>query len=876
MNQLIKKLVLILLINSATNLWSTTYYFVGSAGSSASPSDGSNLNNWNTNFRATPTTSTGKPTTADLLVLGNILSTNGAKYIDIGGLIIGQLSLQNTVVNTTGNFVIGSGKTLTIRSKTPPSLIASLAVGASTADCTFNLNNSNTTIKYDYTSSVDAQEILSLDFHANVIFENSDKYISNMVGFEISESLTENSSKKITIDYGLKLSSSASLSAQNGTTFSLNYTYEYNSAPYVYISDLRTTKTYPGIWDFKDATWTGALNGGTYYSVVLSESCELIGNTKITNSLNFPFSNKTLAINSNTLILESTITNSNNGKFIAGNTSNLTCSTATSTIYFDQTSSNNQIKNLTITNGATTTIGNSLLITGGADYGTLTVDTLSTCSTGNNLTLLSSSGGNARIGKSSGTISGEYTVEQYIPADRDYRYLASPVVNGTVYQWRDNGNTTTARGIHITGVDPWKNFFDSSISKKPTAFYYAEDTAGDVTTIYNTGTASDDPGWKPFWNGNTFKLINGKGYRVFVRGDRTLSLTSSGVTANNTTIWTKGTYPGYSVTVNVANSNRGKSNDGMNFVGNPYPSNIDWNSITRTNVDNGYLVYKNSNSSFVGWNGTTGSAGQNISANQGFFVFCTNTGGTGSLTIHERTKTNSSGGSFFQQKLTNHLKINLLYDSSYNSDTYLHFREDAKNIRDEWDVPQMVNNGTNVATIDDANIAYNINSMGSLDSFKSVPLSVQGTPAANLKLSFFDVGSFPNYRIELVDTYKKTTTPLSEALIYPFEITSDSFSYKNGRFYLNFTKVEMMSSKVIKAEKIATISPNPIEDNKINIILAEKYNTAEYQINNILGQTLATGSLNKTNSIDAKSFINGVYFIKINSLGTSQTIQFIK
>lgn len=610
------------------------------------------------------------------------------------------------------------------------------------------------------------------------------------------------------------------------------------------------------------------------------------GNMTIGNNLTMSTANNYFNIDGKTLTMNGTVSmNSGAGKFIGGSTSSIVCGAA-GTVYFSQSGTDNYLKNFTVNNSKTLTLGNTLNIAGGSagNYGTVIIDTLATCSTGNNLVLKSTSGGTARIGKSPGTIVGEYKVEQYFPAERDFRFISSPVVGGTAYQWRDEGNNNSGIGTHITGASGSSNNFDASTSNKPSAFYYDETNAGNITNIYTTSTTvSDDPGWASIAGGGSSNTLdNGKGYRVLIRGDRSLSLTANPApSANVTTLWVKGTYPNHSTSISVTNSNRKDANNrlydnnGMNLIGNPFPSAIDWNVISRSNVDDGYVVYDRTGNSYKGWNGSTGSAGRYISANQAFFVYCNNSSG-GSLTINEWDKYDGVGGSIFQEKLINHLKINLMYDSSYNSDTYLHFREDAKNTKDNFDIPQMGNNGTNVATIDESNFPYNINSMGAIDSFESIPLSVQGTPAATLKLSFFDIGSFYNHKIELVDTYKKSTTPITEGLIYTFDITTDSLSFKNGRFFLNFTKQEGMTTRIIQTSRIANIYPNPIQNDKLNIQLDNKYDKATYEIINLIGQTLTSGDINKTKSLDIREYSNGVYFLKVSSKGTTQTIQFIK
>lgn len=866
MKQYIKKALWIIPFVFSLNLSALTYKYNGN-------SPASNPANW------TYTPPRGTATGASNFTTANdVFDLNGKGTVDIAGMTIGEVIFINQH-STSGATITNSG-TVVVSSSVSPTFNTT---GTNPMVVSFS---SSGTFSFEYSSTTVVQEITP-GIYFNLTFKNSKKSISGAV--TVNNVLTESSGYEVIVTGPINFGSSSSISANSNTVFTLSSTGDVGT-------DNRSNKNFPSTWKIsKGSNWYN-LPVGTYEKLNLASDqyygVILKGNTTISTNIIGTTSDQIiditdLGVNTNrTLTINATA--ANNPVYITGDpTANLIIGSSSYDLYMDpyiefQT---NSLKNITITNSGSVTLKNNLYLPGGnsSNFGQLTVDTLSSLNMSGFLTLQSTSNGTARISKSSGTLSGSYTVEQYIPADRDYRFYSPPVVGGTALQLRDNETTpaTSGRGIHITGTGGSSKSFDVSTTNNPSAFSYNESSAGDISTIYTSGaTATDDPGWTAFTAGGSgYTLTNGAGYRIFVRGDRTLSLTSSTVpTANNTTIWVKGTYPGYSKTITVSNSNRSKTNDGMNFVGNPYPSSLDWNVIGRSNVDNGYMVYKNSNSSFVGWNGTTGGAGRYISPNQGFFVYCTNTSGSGgTLTINEWDKSNDVGGQLFQTKLINHLKINLMYDSSYNSDTYLHFRPDASDIRDIWDIPQMVNFGTNVATLDASNFPYNINSMGELDSFQSIPLSVQGTPEASLKLSFFDIGSFGEHRIELVDNYKNITMPITEGMIYNFDITKDSFSYKNGRFFINFTKQNSAFNKEISNEPIVKITTNPIENNKINVVLAKPTEMADYQILDITGKCLLTGQIKESKNIDAKNLSSGHYYLKIKTNNNlSQTIQFVK
>ena len=210
----------------------------------------------------------------------------------------------------------------------------------------------------------------------------------------------------------------------------------------------------------------------------------------------------------------------------------------------------------------------TLTIAGTADFG------------GKLVTLKSDNTGTAAIGQITGTLSNasNLTVERYIPALRKFRFLAAPVVGATAANWRNNGTNTAGIGTQITGGTTLNNF-DQSTTNAASAFWYNELLAGSDVTVGSGATS--DPGWTAFANGNTEALTNGKGFRILVRGDRTISLDGTGsVTPTNTTLSVTGTYPGASVSIATTKTNS-NTNSGFNLVGNPYPATIDWNTVTK-------------------------------------------------------------------------------------------------------------------------------------------------------------------------------------------------------------------------------------------------------------------------------------------------------
>lgn len=573
-----------------------------------------------------------------------------------------------------------------------------------------------------------------------------------------------------------------------------------------------------------------------------------------------------------TLTLNGAVTDS--GGVISGSaTSNLSIGTNVGTILFDQATpgTTNVIQNLTIGTGSNAglTLGNVLNLspTGSISFNAAGTKTLTT---GGFLTLKSTSSGTAYIGNTNGaTISGNYSIERFLPATaRKFRFLASPVVGATSVNWRNNGVNTPGVGIQITGVG---SNFDLSLTHNPSAFGYNEANAGSSTTVGHG--AAIDAGWVAFTDGNTTPLTNGVGFRVLVRGDRTISLVTLPIPAPNpTTISVTGSYPASTVTVNTTKTGS-TTNSGFNLVGNPFPSAIDWNAITKTNVSGTYYVYSPVTNAYVSWNGSTGNATQYISSGQAFFVLNPST--NGSIGISESHKVTSAGGAFFKTNLVNHLKVKLNYDSSNSDELFIHFREDATEGQDNFDAPKLVNASMNIASIGIDDKRYNINCLPALSGDREIALSIMGTVAASYFLVFNGVSSFAAHSVYLIDSYLKTNTQVSNGFSYPMQITSDSASIKDGRFKLLIKKSATGLASAMVSQKGIIAYPNPVE-NMLYLDLNGS-NNAVYILFNQLGEEVLKGMLTEEKSVlNTSEWRNGAYFIRVASVNAVQTIKIIK
>jgi hypothetical protein len=498
-----------------------------------------------------------------------------------------------------------------------------------------------------------------------------------------------------------------------------------------------------------------------------------------------------LSIGSNTFTLNGNIYYGS-GKLTANGRSGLTIngSGSINTLQFDQTTNGvtNTYVNFTFNRSSQTiTLGNTLKVTG-----TIT-PTAGTLASAGYLNLVSTSSGTARIAalSTSSDITGSVNVQQYIPSvARQWRFLSSPINGNTLEDWRGELFITgsgTGGGLGSTN----SNGFDYSQSKQPSVYYYDETATG--------GGANDlSHRWQTPSN-TSYTLVSGKGYRVFVRGDRSSTgrLDGSITSQNAVTLISTGTInKGVSAVSLPVTYSGSTANDGWNLVGNPFPSQIDWNAAsgwTKTNIRSTIYLWNPSTGSYGNWDGTTATNGatQYISSHQGFFVKAT--AASPALTCTESVKTTTTGCNMYKKPatVTNQLRIRLVRDSLNSDETVIRFMEGKKDSFDEAeDVVKLKNPAVNISSVFTDRYA-SVNYLSAEYDEKTVALSAWGNQQGIYRLEFTEMESFNNKAsIRLVDKFLALQQDIVAQPRYNFSVTQDSNSMGENRFALYFEEFE--------------------------------------------------------------------------------------
>ena len=659
-----------------------------------------------------------------------------------------------------------------------------------------------------------------------------------------------------------------------GTTFAVGSNYSNTSNLTLYALWTPYGKFYPKAGStstlYQLSSWSGTQDGtggspsnfGADKEFILTNSS---GNTSFTTGgnltilglLNNP-SGSTLNISaSTTLTLSGVISGTGN---IAANSGSTLILNGTE----QQTlGGNNTLASFTVNNASGVVLSNTTTLT---ETLTLTAGALTT---NNKLTIKSDASNTGIIGPvTAGSVVGNVTIERYIPAKRAYRLLSSPLTTSTtIYQnWQEGGSNSSGLGTHITGSTTGANGFDQTQSGNASMFSHNN----------STGT------WSAISNTNTNKLNAGDAYRIMVRGDRTVDLSTNTPTPNNTTLRTTGTI----VTGNQTFSNLSATANGFSFIGNPYQAPVNMQTVlaNSTNLNSNYYYVwdpkMSTRGAYVTVDVTTNSNSVGSAANkylqpgQACFVK-TSTTGAASITFTESAKGTSLTSTFGAENSNGFLNVRLYQNDSLKNGAMasdgilIKVQPFANNLIDQNDALKPSNQDENFSI-------NNANSLLSIESRKA-PLE-QDT--INFNISQYRSNSY-SFRFEfdqdlgfetyLIDKYTNQSTIIPSSGVYYHEFsvnTSDLNSTAKDRFYLIFKNIST-GVFTLNANKNISIKPNPSNGKFIlqNTIASENENF-EIQIFNSIGQLMYQSNSNKLNSgaeLNIGSQLPGIYLLKAKS-----------
>ncbi|WP_018615798.1 T9SS type A sorting domain-containing protein [Segetibacter koreensis] len=545
----------------------------------------------------------------------------------------------------------------------------------------------------------------------------------------------------------------------NGTNFSLDKNWSCNSVP--------------GVTD-------RAIIPAVANLPVLSESVT-VGNLTLQSNASLDLSGKNLTVNGDI---------TGGGKLYGDKNSSLMLNGInTSTLNFDNSNDSitNVIKDLTINSGSIN-LGSRLYLLH------VLYSNGGTLNSNGNLTIRSTSiDSTARVAEVKGAISGDVTVERFIPKKRAYRYISPSVTTSSSirYNWMENAvnpdintriNLKAGYGTNITGNNPAGNGFDATITTNPSLFTFNTTTQTWVAVPNTNGT-----------------LVAGTGYSLMVRGDRSIDMRTNTPDPTPTILRAKGAL--FTGTYSPALSNTAGK---YTFIGNPYASPVDfqkmWNNATNVtssyyawdpnvNTRGGYVVY---NAFYDTANIATSKVDKNIQPGQAVFVQ-TIKNGTASIDFSEKYKSTDKNTRVFRNphqftKLSVQLLLNQNEGLQNRADgVFAYFDDNFSTAIGNEDSYKFTNSDENLA-INHNGVSLSMEGRPTVTADDTIPLKIWQFRQKSYYLSLIGNNFSPEVTAFVRDSYLHTESAvdLSSVTLLPFTINTDSASFAKDRFSIIF------------------------------------------------------------------------------------------
>lgn len=410
--------------------------------------------------------------------------------------------------------------------------------------------------------------------------------------------------------------------------------------------------------------------------------------------------------------------------------------------------------------------------------------------------------GTATLGQITGSLinAGNVTVERFIPAKavRRFNFLAAPVTTTIASSWQQQvhitgpgtGGTPCAGANGTSTIN--SNGFDVTGTNAASMFYYDEATPSKWLSIPNTtGT----------------NLIPGKGFRVNIRGDRSLGcalLAANPPLPGDVVLRATGQPAIGAVIVPLQTA----SAEGYTLLGNPYQSPIRFSEVLNANpiMAPVYWTYSPQNNSgtysvynvYTNYmlNAPAGYQNPNIIApGQAFFV---ESYGANDIFFLENMKDDQQqAGMFRTTTVTDRVIAGLKTNAGAHLDEVLiDFNPDGTTtgLVPGWDVRSM-NSGTRIATMKDGEqLAMQARPLPT-STPDTVALFVDAV-AGSYKLAFSQHQQFSG-NIYLLDRFSAAVQNIKNDTGYTFSVTADTNTKGGNRFALIFQEGSPLAANTL-------------------------------------------------------------------------------
>jgi hypothetical protein len=463
----------------------------------------------------------------------------------------------------------------------------------------------------------------------------------------------------------------------------------------------------------------------------------------------------------------------------------------------------------------------------------------------------------------------------------DVSGTAAIFMNGAVI----NGATNVTVQRWVGGTQDWRmvgfplttNVAAADLSKayaggKFQAYSY--DETADDGKYGGTGNTSPNAGWKAL---SAISPASFGGILLIGNPAQTVSAKGTLNTASTTDI-----------PLSYSSQNE---NNGWNFIANPYPITIDWNSIFNNNpsIDGAYYRYNPNTTAYESYVAGEGGIGDGLSANgnqiengAGFFIHLSAAAASLAIGQNDQLGTTTSpslmGGSNIPAQPNSRIRLSVSKEGdTYSDDVLLLWGGNAGDGFDaKYDAYDLGRTkGADLSVQDEEGVNYSI-----FHGSRLQPANVEHRKVA-LKLSQLSEGIYTfkvqtetplsnNNRLFMYDRYLDSYTAIdSSEQSVSFMVNSITATQETNRFSLVFNA---QPEEAVVAGMGVRLLNNPTVDNSFTLYSEDNIGTLQWQLVSENGSVISSGQLHQLQSggtyKQTTPFIaKGLYFIQLTADG---------
>ena len=453
------------------------------------------------------------------------------------------------------------------------------------------------------------------------------------------------------------------------------------------------------------------------------------------------------------------------------------------------------------------------------------------------------------------------------------------------------GSGTVNVGQRITG--------GSTASAPSGRFWYlgSPTTGGNATTFYSSSASNvvkerDEPNnaWNVVTNSSGTALTPGKGYYLRASNGTTSSSNATSINLNFTGGGLNNNPTSGALIIPCVRTS-GVNFEGFNLVSNPYPSYLNWDLVTKTDVGN-TMWYRaasgNTAASMVFETyvaGAAGGIGTNLSGNvatklippmQAFWVRVNSGSTSGSITLDNSMRSHFAtfGGSTAGLRSTNDelklfLRMNLLQGESKDQ-LIVYVNGNATNGFDQLDGEKMMQATLPqfYTKVGDKKIV--INGLNSAKKQQALPITME-LPTTGVHTFEIENLELEAGLVWLEDTQEGTMEALTEGYTYQFY---GEAGINNDRFFLHFNILDNTTPSAPNYGEVnssANFSGKgaSVHAEAAGVVVIKLPATTEgitdIQIRDAAGKLVYTGSTNTLETSVQLAQANGIYYVTLNS-----------